>query len=118
MDCAFLQYLGARILERAASVHLLFAFEYVIQVRSEVPSRTHCQEHCKLQLAAGLTCSCLSGSAVCKPEIWPTYCASVLQCQSAPREKHYAKVNSNHLGLIPSSAGSCGCSGMWWRSKG
>ena len=33
VDCAFLQYLGARILERAASVHLLFAFEYVIQVR-------------------------------------------------------------------------------------
>ena len=34
VDCAFLQYLGARILERAASVHLLFAFEYVIQVHA------------------------------------------------------------------------------------
>lgn len=37
MDSAFLQYLISKTLAKSASVHLLFAFEYVIQARSSTP---------------------------------------------------------------------------------
>lgn len=32
IDAAFLQFTVGKVLQRSASVHLLFAFEYVIQV--------------------------------------------------------------------------------------
>ncbi len=46
MDSAFLQFTVAQTLQRTASVHLLFAFEYVIQASIVVST------FCKYALAA------------------------------------------------------------------
>ena len=46
VDAAFLQLTVGKTLQRSASVHLLFAFEYVIQVRRcPVTERIHVQLH-------------------------------------------------------------------------
>lgn len=37
VDSAFLQYLIGKTLAKSASVHLLFAFEYIIQVPASQP---------------------------------------------------------------------------------
>ena len=43
VDSAFLQYLIGKTLAKSASVHLLFAFEYIIQARDSLPRS--CTKH-------------------------------------------------------------------------
>lgn len=43
VDAAFLQLTVGKTLQRSASAHLLFAFEYVIQVRAD--HWTQCMPH-------------------------------------------------------------------------